>query len=187
MNTFSPNESTQIYTHSPTNRQTERKTKSNNPPNPQTNPNHLQMSPVRSSKIPPPRTRNSLNDRRRSGSLATRFWVTSVQRCMKGCRFSVQWLVLLHQFLAWFVFGFPFWEVRLAVKFRFIFWLVEEAERIGALSHVAMLPYQSGLVKVWAPRLFLHCVNDELIMYEWIALVFKREKVSEGVMQALNY
>lgn len=49
----------------PQNRQTERKTKSNNPPNPQMNPKHLlQMSPVRSPKIPPPRTRKSLNDRR---------------------------------------------------------------------------------------------------------------------------
>ncbi len=28
-------------------------------------------------------------------------------------------------------------------------------------SHVAMLSYQSGLVKVWAPNLFLHRVNDE--------------------------
>lgn len=69
VNSFFPNESTQIYTHSwekphKTDRQNER----NNPPNPQTNPKHLhlQMSPVRSSKILPPRTRKSLNDRRRS-------------------------------------------------------------------------------------------------------------------------
>lgn len=73
-NTLFSNESTQMKNYSinthcienPTTKERRiKRPKNNNPSNPQTNPKHLyKMSSVRSSKIPPPRTRKSLNDRR---------------------------------------------------------------------------------------------------------------------------
>lgn len=108
---------------------------------------------------------------------------------MKGYSFSVQRLtLLLHPFFGLVRFWFSFMGSLAGCEVLLHFLACRRSREDGSpfavtVSHVAMLSYQSGLVKVWAPDLFLHHVNDELIMYEWIALVFKREKVSEGGMK----
>lgn len=98
------------------------------------NPKHLlQMSPVRSSKIPGPGRVWMTGGR--GGSLATCFWVTSVQRCMKGYSFSQQRLsLLLYPFFGLAHFWFSFMGSLAGCEICFIFWLVEEAERKGAPS-----------------------------------------------------
>lgn len=145
------------------------------------------MSPVRSSKIPPPRTRRSLNDTRQRRLPCYMVLDDLRPEMHEGMRFFFFFFFLYNDsfcssihFLAWFSFLESLAGSEVLLRFFGLKKKQRGWEPLGCIrSHMFPCTFTSGFIEVWALDLFLQDVNEELIMYEWIALVFKREKVSE--------